>query len=117
MIELTFLKKLILIKQMNQKECDICHYWYFLDKGFRFQTYVYNDGHDLSRMSMNLNDIAILNINGINYRFDINGVRKSEAVNLLQNADVIKKSGVLYMKMDKKFIKFREIEIEKHKFH
>ena len=27
---------------MNQKteDCDVCHYWYFLDKGFKFQTYV-----------------------------------------------------------------------------
>ena len=106
---MTLLKKLILIKQMNKKECDICHYWYFLDKGFRFETYIYNDCHDLLRMSINLDDIAILNINDINYRF--------EAVNLLQNADFIEKSGVLYMKMDKKLIKFREIEIEKHKFH
>ena len=22
------------------KECNICHYWYFLDKGFKFQPYV-----------------------------------------------------------------------------
>ena len=28
-IELTFLKELMLIKQVDQKECDICHYWYF----------------------------------------------------------------------------------------
>ena len=24
------------------KKCDICHYWYFLDKGFKFQRYVCN---------------------------------------------------------------------------
>ena len=34
MIELTFLKELILIRQSESKECDTCHYWYFLDKGF-----------------------------------------------------------------------------------
>ena len=22
------------------KECDICPYWYFLDKGFKFQRYI-----------------------------------------------------------------------------
>ena len=36
MIELTFLEELILIKQVQQKECDICCYYYFLDKGFKF---------------------------------------------------------------------------------
>ena len=24
-------------KTRESKECDICHYWYFLDKGFKFQ--------------------------------------------------------------------------------
>ena len=28
------------------KGCDICHYLYFLDKGFNFQPYVCNDCHD-----------------------------------------------------------------------
>ena len=26
-------------------ECDICHYWYFLNKGFRFQPNVCNRYH------------------------------------------------------------------------
>ena len=24
------------------KQCNICYYWYFLDKGFKFQPYVCN---------------------------------------------------------------------------
>ena len=24
------------------KKCDICHYWYFLDKRFKFQPYICN---------------------------------------------------------------------------
>ena len=24
----------------TSKECDICHYWYFLDKGFKYELYV-----------------------------------------------------------------------------
>ena len=43
------------------KECVICHYWYFLDKGFKFQPDVCNGWHDLVMMAINLNDIAILN--------------------------------------------------------
>ena len=41
------------------KECDICHYWYFLNKGFNFQPNAWNRCHDLLMMSMNLSDIAI----------------------------------------------------------
>ena len=34
MIELAFLKELMLIRQADQKS-DICPYWYTLSKGFR----------------------------------------------------------------------------------
>ena len=39
------------------KECDICHYWYFLDKKFKFQQDVCNGCHDALMMSMNLSGI------------------------------------------------------------
>ena len=29
-------------KISESKECDICHYYYFLNKGFKFQSYVCN---------------------------------------------------------------------------
>ena len=37
-------------KTSESKECDICHYWYFLDKGFTFQSYICNRCHDLVMM-------------------------------------------------------------------
>ena len=38
---------------------------------------------------MNLNDIAILNIKGSGYHCIISLISKNEAINLLQNADLI----------------------------
>ena len=29
-------------KTSESEECDICHYWYFLDKGFNFQPHIYD---------------------------------------------------------------------------
>ena len=46
-------------------------------------------------MSFNLNNIAILNLNGADYRCIINGINKSYAINLLQNANLTEKRGVL----------------------
>ena len=43
-------------------------------------------------MSINLDDIAILNINEFDYRSVLNRISKSEAVNLLQDADLTEKS-------------------------
>ena len=48
MIELTF------DKTSASKECDICHYWYFLNFSFKFQPNVRNRCHDLLMMSVTL---------------------------------------------------------------
>ena len=34
-------------KTSASKECDICHYWYFLNHGFKFQPNHCNKYHDL----------------------------------------------------------------------
>ena len=62
----------------DSKECDISHYWCFLNKGFKFQTNVRNRSHDLLMMSMNLSDIAILAINSADYACIISGISKSD---------------------------------------
>ena len=94
MIELTFLKELMLIKQV-QKECDICQYWYFLNYSFKFQTNAYNRCRDLLMMSMNLSGIAISDIKGSDYHCIISFISKNEAINLIQNANLTKNSGTL----------------------
>ena len=62
-------------KTSGSKECDICHCWYFLNKGFKFQSYVCNRCHDLL-MSMNLSNIYILNIKNADYYCIISGINK-----------------------------------------
>ena len=56
-------------KENELKECDVCHYCHFLNKVFKFQTYVYNGCHNLLLVFINLDDIAILNINSDDYRY------------------------------------------------
>ena len=70
-------------KTSQSKECDICHYCYFLGKGFKFQPNAWNLCHDVLMMSMNLSHIAISRINN------------NEAINLMQNIDLTEKSGTL----------------------
>ena len=74
---------------------DICHYWYFLNKGFKFQPYLCNRCHDLLMMSMNFNDIAVLKIKNADHCCIITGISKSEAIKLLQNVDLTENSGTL----------------------
>ena len=47
------------------KDCDICHYWYFLDKNFNYEPYLCNGCHDLVQKVMNFNDVAIVSIKGM----------------------------------------------------
>ena len=46
-------------------------------------------------MSVNLSDIAILNIKSYDYRCIISGISKNEAINLIRNPDLTEKSGTL----------------------
>ena len=50
---------------------------------------------DLLMISINLSDIAILNIKRSDYRCIISLISKSEAINLMQNADLTEKSATL----------------------
>ena len=40
------------------KECDICHYWYFKDIGFKYEPYLCNGCNDLMQKAMSYNNIA-----------------------------------------------------------
>ena len=94
---MTFVKEMI--KQVNKasasKECDIYPYWYFLNYSFKFEPNVCNRFHDLLMMFVNLSNIAILNIEGSDYRYIISLISKNEAINVMQNAHLTKKSGAL----------------------
>ena len=82
-------------KSSLSKECDICHYWYYLDKEFKLESYVFNGCYDVLMMSVNLSNIAILNIKGADYCCIINEISKSDAINLPQNADLTEVREVL----------------------
>ena len=73
-------------------------------------------------MSMNLSDIAILNIKNGNYHCIISGISKSEAITLIENTEkkwnIMKHKNLLSsIKMGKDILTFGDIEIEKKKIY
>ena len=56
--------------------------------------------HDLLIMCMNLNDIYISNIKGVDYRCIIRRLSKSESINLIQNIDLTEKKVEHYKKIN-----------------
>ena len=79
-IKMIYFDRIGVNKTSASKECDICHYWYFLNYSFKFQPNVCYRCHDLL-ISMNLSDIAILNIKGSDYYCIISLISRNEAIN------------------------------------
>ena len=42
------------------KECDICHYWYLKNIGFKYEPYLCNGCHDLVQKAMSFTNFAIV---------------------------------------------------------
>ena len=82
-------------KTNNSKECDICHYWFFLDKNFNYEKHLCNGCHDLMQKAMNFNDVAIVSIKGNDYRIHFWYMSKSDAIVLMTNSNLNDKNGIL----------------------
>ena len=67
------------------------HNWYFLNNVFQHQRNVCNRYHDVVMLSLNLSDIAILNIQGSDYRCILTGISKNRTINLMQNVNLTEK--------------------------
>ena len=74
------------IKKPNaSKECDICHYWYFKDIGFKYECnliepYLCSDCHNLIHKAVNFNDIAIVFIKECDYRIHFLYMSKDDTI-------------------------------------
>ena len=47
-------------KTIASKKYDICHFWYFKDIVFKYETYLCNGCHDLMQNGMSFIDVAIV---------------------------------------------------------
>ena len=67
-------------------KCELCHYWFFKDFGFKFEEHVCNKCHDLLTIAHSLKDIAILSAKGATFRCILMGISKNEALKRLNNS-------------------------------
>ena len=81
-------------KTSLSKECEVCHYWFFKDVGFKFEEHVCNGCHDLLTMAYSLENIAILNAKGATFRCILWGNSRNEGLRRLHNS-VLEDKGVL----------------------
>ena len=72
-------------KTSASKECELCHYWFFKNVGFKFEGNVCNGCHDLLIMTYSLKNIVILSAKGATFRCLLMGINKNEALKKLNN--------------------------------
>ena len=76
------------------KKCDISHYWYFKDIGFKYEPYLCNGCHDLMQKSMGFINIAIVYIKENAYRIHFWDMSKDDAINIMTGSNLVDKGGV-----------------------
>ena len=73
-------------KTSASKECELCHYWFFKDVGFKFEEHVCNRCHDLLTMAHSVKSIAILSAIGNTFRCLFIDISKNKALKRLNNS-------------------------------
>ena len=81
-------------KTNASKECDICHYWYFLNENFKYELYFCNGCHGLMQKAMNCN-VAIVYVKGRGYRSHFWYMSKDDTSSIMNNSNLNDKMGVL----------------------
>ena len=76
-------------KTSASKECNICHYWYFLNKNFNYDPYLCNGCHDLMQKAMSFKNVAIVSIKGNYYRIHFWYMYKNDAIVLISNSNQV----------------------------
>ena len=82
-------------KTNASKEWKICHYWYFKDINFKYEPHLCNGCHRLMQKAVSFNDVAIVYIKGSAYRIHFWYMSKDDVTNMMKNATLIEKMGIL----------------------
>ena len=77
------------------KQCDICHYWYFKNIGFKYEIYLCNGYHDIMQKAMSFNDIVVVYVKRSAYRIYFWYVSKDDAINIMNGSNLVYKKRVL----------------------
>ena len=73
-------------KTSASEECELCHYWFFEDVGFKCEKHVCNGCHDLLTMAYSLKNIVILSAKGATFRCLLMDISKNEGLKRLNNS-------------------------------
>ena len=93
MIKLIFQKDEYVNRTNRSKECMLCHYWYFLNKNFKYRPYLCDICYNIVQRSTNFKNITIVCIKKNAYRIYFQCMNKHETKKIIKKIDPIDKTG------------------------
>ena len=79
----------------TSRECNLCKFYYFLDKNFNYGPYLCDGCCDMSMKAVSTQNLTIINHNGNHYRVNFTYMSKKDACNLTKNAVIMGEKGTL----------------------
>ena len=92
--KINFSERIDINKSKKFKKCMICHYWYILNLNCTYEPEVCNGCHDISMMAYELENIAILNLKGVDYRCVLWNITRNDAIYRLNNSKLDNKDSL-----------------------
>ena len=85
------------VNKINKsKECMFSHYWYFLNKNFKYEPYLYDGCYDISQKSAGFKNIATVHNKKTIYGIYFQHMSKHKAKKLIKKFHLIGKMGNIY---------------------
>ena len=77
------------------RKCSLCKFYYFLDKNFKFGPHLCDGCYDMSMKANSMQNLAIVYHGENAYHIIFVFMSKNDAFNLIKNAVIIDKKGIL----------------------
>ena len=81
--------------EKTSARCSLYNFYYFSDKNFSYGPFLCNGCYDMSLKAVSMQNLTIFNHNGNRYRVNFAFISKKDAYNLIKNAMIIDKKGIL----------------------
>ena len=79
----------------TSKECNLCKFYYFLDRYFNHGPHLCDGCYDMLMKAVSIKNLAIINHNGNHYRVNFTFMNEKDAYNLIENAVIMGEKGTL----------------------
>ena len=79
----------------TSRESNLCKFYDFLDKNFKYGPYLCDGCYDMSLKAVCIKNLAIINHNGNHYRVNFTSMSKKDAYNLIKNVVIMGEKGTL----------------------